>query len=227
MATRNSTEPQSKRAYDYLRDMIAKRAWPAGERLSIRWVSQRLGVSVTPVTAAVEQLEREGLLFVAPRSGTTIRPLGHDDIQQIFGLRRMIEIYAARIAVELAPDSAIDEAKACVAALANCIDRNHYRQDKIDDWMASDYRLHEIFVENCGNPLILETYRTYNVHLHIVRNFQVRALSNSDHGQKEHERIVKAFEQRDAEALVDVIDQHLSEACYEILRVVATTGVGI
>jgi DNA-binding GntR family transcriptional regulator len=227
MANGKTAELQSSRAYDYLRDMIAKRTWPAGKRLSIRWLSQRLGVSATPVTAAVEQLEREGLLLVTPRSGTTIRPLGYDDIKQIFGLRRMVEMYSARIAADLAPDAAIDEVRACVAVLADCIDGTHYRQDKIDDWLASDYRLHEIIVENCGNPLILETYRTYNVHLHIVRHFQVRALSNGDRGQREHEEILKAFERRDADALVEVVDQHLSEACSEILRVVETTGVGI
>ena len=79
-----------------LRDGIVEGALSPGERLAYRDLAARLGVSVTPVRIALRELANEGLVEVRPRLGARVRPLSHDEIEEIFTTRIGTEGWLAR-----------------------------------------------------------------------------------------------------------------------------------
>src|ERR1700687_621112 len=67
------TVTQTMRTLLALRELILDGELPPGVRISELWVSERLGVSRTPVRAALIRLEEEGLLESIPAGGFAAR----------------------------------------------------------------------------------------------------------------------------------------------------------
>lgn len=92
-------------AYDNIKRMIIVGELPPGELLSERKLSRALGISGSPVRAAIERLGMEGLVCISPQRGTFVLDLSVDEIAELFEVRTVIESYiAGRLAGRLNPD---------------------------------------------------------------------------------------------------------------------------
>lgn len=97
---RNDKSSQSLKAILGIRDLVYSGAIEPGERLSEIGVSDRLGLSRTPVRAALSRLEQEGLLDAIPSGGYCVRSFTQDDVIDAIELRGVLEGTAARLAAE-------------------------------------------------------------------------------------------------------------------------------
>jgi len=109
----------------HLREAIIRGELAPGERRNESKLTRDLGLSRSPVREAIRILESEGLLMLEPRRGAHVRPLGDDDLQEIFDLRLTIESHGLRrdphriTAQAIAPlRQAVDEARAAPVANA-------------------------------------------------------------------------------------------------------------
>lgn len=83
-----------------IRDLVYSGDVAGGERLSEVVVSERLGLSRTPVRAAFARLEQEGLLEAIPSGGYAVRIFSQADVVDAIELRGVMEGTAARLAAE-------------------------------------------------------------------------------------------------------------------------------
>ena len=81
-----------------LRDLILEGGLAPGERLSELAVVERLGVSRTPVRAALARLEHEGLVEALPGGGYAVREFSRADVNDAIEIRGVLEGLAARLA---------------------------------------------------------------------------------------------------------------------------------
>jgi GntR family transcriptional regulator of vanillate catabolism len=91
---------QSLKAVLGVRDLVYSGEIAPGERLSEVTLAERLGLSRTPVRAALARLEQEGLLQSIPSGGYSVRAFTHADIIDAIELRGVLEGTAARLAAE-------------------------------------------------------------------------------------------------------------------------------
>lgn len=91
---------QSLKAVLGIRDLLLGGRIPVGERLSEVPLAEQLGISRTPVRAALAQLEQEGLLEKAPSGGYLARSFSVDEVIDAIELRGVLEGTAARLAAE-------------------------------------------------------------------------------------------------------------------------------
>jgi GntR family transcriptional regulator, rspAB operon transcriptional repressor len=84
------------RAYDELRSRIATNQYPPGTYLSERQLAADLGMSKTPVKAALERLEIEGFIEVSPQAGITVIETSDKDIADLFEFRVALECHVVR-----------------------------------------------------------------------------------------------------------------------------------
>jgi DNA-binding GntR family transcriptional regulator len=90
------------RAYLEIRDRILKGDLPVGVALARRKLAAALGISVPPVSEALQRLEREGLVESKPRVGTRVRVPTRRDIEDRSLVREALETQAARLFAERA-----------------------------------------------------------------------------------------------------------------------------
>jgi GntR family transcriptional regulator of vanillate catabolism len=85
---------------DRIRSAILSGQFAPGERLQEVRLSERLGVSRTPVRSALQALASEGLLDYAPNRGYAVRKFQTSEIVDAYDIRAMLEALAARFAAE-------------------------------------------------------------------------------------------------------------------------------
>lgn len=137
-----------------VRDLVFSGAIPAGERLSEISVSERLGLSRTPVRAALARLEQEGILEAIPSGGYSVRQFSVADVADAIELRGVLEGTAARLAAErgIAP-SRLAALRALIHSLDAVVLPGPEKMD-LDGYMALNAQFHEMIAELSGSRIV-------------------------------------------------------------------------
>ena len=80
-----------------LRDMIFDADLGAGERINEVHLSQRLGISRTPLREALAMLVAEGALISIPRRGCFVRALTRKEFEDIYPMRSILDPEALKL----------------------------------------------------------------------------------------------------------------------------------
>ena len=99
-----STESLADQAYFAIRDEILRGQFRPGRALSRRRLARDLGMSVVPVTEALQRLESDGLVESRARAGTRVRVPTERDVRELYELREALETQSARLFAERATD---------------------------------------------------------------------------------------------------------------------------
>ncbi len=100
MAMEHKRDSQTLKALLGVRELVLGGVMAPGERLSEVGLSQVLGVSRTPLRAALSRLEQEGLLEPIPSGGYAVRSFTTADVFDSIELRGVMEGTALRMAAE-------------------------------------------------------------------------------------------------------------------------------
>lgn len=84
------------KAYAEIKRSILNGALPPGSFVAERQLAAGLGMSKTPVRAALERLAFEGFITVSPQQGIIIRDLTLQEIADHYEIRTVLETYVAR-----------------------------------------------------------------------------------------------------------------------------------
>jgi DNA-binding GntR family transcriptional regulator len=104
------------RAYLAIRDDILSGKLRPGVRLREEELTRLVGVSRTPVREALRRLEKDGYAVVQPNRGAAVPIHTKRDIDEIFGLRALLEGHAARrAATRITPEALEQLERICLA----------------------------------------------------------------------------------------------------------------
>lgn len=143
----------SERALISLRRMILCGELAAGERLYEAQLSDRLGLSRTPLREALARIAEEGLLEPAGEVGWRVRAFTRRDIADAIELRGTLEGLAVRLAAERgADDHEIGRARAAAAELDAVI--GVAQGIDIDAYAAANARFHDAIARSCGGDVV-------------------------------------------------------------------------
>jgi DNA-binding GntR family transcriptional regulator len=90
----------SDQIYERLKKQILHGEIEPGERLMQNQVAENLRASRTPVREAFRRLEQDGLVERVPQGGVRVTSLDTETIQQVFGIRNVLEAYAIEMACD-------------------------------------------------------------------------------------------------------------------------------
>ncbi|MBC7928697.1 MAG: GntR family transcriptional regulator [Bryobacteraceae bacterium] len=196
--------------YDALRSAIIDSLLLPGERLNVDDLAVKLGVSLTPVRGAIQQLATEGLVEIRPRSGTFVASLTVQDVDETFRIRCALECLAGQDAIDRFTPRHIRRFRELLRLLKRPVrtaeDRTAHDQHNSE--------LHLTIIETSGNRRLQEMYEGLNAHLRIARIHAGHAdwVARLRHEQAEHESIVNAIELRDSAALLKALTTHIYRA---------------
>jgi DNA-binding GntR family transcriptional regulator len=192
------------RAYTEIKELILSNGCGRGF-LAERQLASRLGMSKTPIRAALERLELEGFITISPQQGVVVRELSVHDIADQYEIRAALEAFVLRsVAGRLTAaqverlQANLDEQKANKGAA------------DIERGIALDAEFHALFSEFLGNREILRVMSQLREKIHRVIS-QVFTL-NPDRmagSYEEHLAIAEAVIQGDAALAAQRIEEHL------------------
>ena len=184
--------PQGNSVYQRLLDEIREGALLPGDRLREIDLSNRLGVSRTPVREAIRQLEADGLVTHVPRQGATVRSLSYAEIMELYEMRAVLEGTAARLVARAASDIELDELEVLNDQLAQAgTGPEAARINRV---------FHATLLDVAKNRFLAKSMLSLQKALLILGPSQLLDNERADAAVAEHRRIMAALKSRDSAA---------------------------
>ena len=184
----------SDRIAETLEGLIIDGTFADGERLDEVQLSQRFEVSRTPLREAFQRLAISGLVEQIPRRGVFVRQPGPVQLVEMFEVMAELEAACARLAATRISDAALDEMK---ATNARCLEAVAARD--ADGYYHENERFHAILYRQSGNAFLEGECQRLHRRLTPFRRLQLRSRGRLAQSMSEHEAILEALEQGDAQ----------------------------
>lgn len=199
------------RAYEVLRQAIISLELRPGESLTERSLTERLGVSKSPIRDALIQLEQERFVRSTPFKGFEVTPLTADYFQSNFQFREALELYSVEYFINHYQEATVSALKSNHAEVCRLLAR--------DDPEAAyrNNRFHQILQDSINNPILLAARRILEGHLRRIHNVASMISGRMAKTYREHQTILQAIERRDSEGARQAMRAHIQSVLKETL----------
>jgi DNA-binding GntR family transcriptional regulator len=174
-----------------------------GTRLSLAEVASTFDVSTTPVREALRELSFEGLVKIDSYRGGVVTPVTREDVEEIVRIRQLLEPTAAREAVEGMTPEILGQAEAILMEMA--------ASDSWDVWVQGNRSFHQkIYEAAASRRLVAVINGLQNTQVVFVSSTLRKSPFLKETATKDHNEMVQAIRDRDADLLVEITLRHLT-----------------
>ena len=196
-----------------LREMVLAGDLQAGSRITELALVEKLGVSRTPIRAALIRLEQEGLLQQMPSGGFAVRKFSEADVADAIELRGTVEGLAARMAAERGTsEEDLERAHQCLDGIDLLLRESVLHEEAFSRYIDLNAQFHALLGGFSASPVIQrELERVGSLPFASPSGF-VGVQANSPKArdmlivaQDQHRQVMQAIAQREgarAEALM-------------------------
>ncbi|MCF3933594.1 GntR family transcriptional regulator [Acuticoccus sp. M5D2P5] len=186
-----------------IRDMIVAGELPAGDRIPERMITERLGISRTPLREAFKILEAEGLVHIEPNRGAMVVQLSLADVEQIIEMLIGMELHVAELACQRGTDAEIAEAERLHHEMVAAFER----RDLLEYFNVNQLIHLQLFV--CAhNDALTRVYKSESARIRRYRFASNREPSRWARAVAEHEMILDALQRREGAILRELLRAH-------------------
>ncbi len=192
-------------AYARLKELIKTGEAPSGTFFSEKRLSSLLGMSKTPIRAALERLEAEGFVITSPRQGAVVRGLSLKEVVDLFDLRFALETFVVRHLAGRFNEPHTRRLKENLEAQLLCAETGD-----VDRYTQLDTDFHVAISEGFGNQEIVQVMwhlrdKLYLLILTVIRQNPTRMRTSTE----EHSAIVDELVDGDSERAAAAMSKHL------------------
>ena len=168
-------------------------------------------MSRTPVREALRALASEDWLEIKNGVGAYVKPLSSKDIRDLYEVRCLLEVQAAKTAVRHITAQEIDGLEARSRSLLDTAGDPGAAPDP-KAFSELDWELHELIVERCENNYIKSIMRNNTENMKCYQTLSVEALHDIRESTLQHLHILDLLRRREGEALAAALREHLEWA---------------
>ena len=187
-----------------LRDAIITGEFQPGERLMEMKLANEMGVSRTPVREAIKKLEAEGLVIMNPRRGAQVAPINEKDLKDILEIRKALESLSCRIACGKVNPDDVKHLRSINRAVAKAV-----RENDIPEIVERDVEFHDAINLITDNARLAKFLGQLKEHLYRYRLEFIKNMENCNTIIEDHERIIEAIAQKNADVACKEIEDHI------------------
>ena len=202
--------------FNTLRQAILRGELKPGERLMEIALSQRLGVSRTPVREAIRMLEQEGLVIMIPRKGAQVAEISEKDLKDVLEVRLGLEELAVRIACQRITEDELEELEQAVKEFEEAM-----KEDNLGVLAAADVRVQEVIYGSTHNKRLVQIISNIREQMYRYRVEYLKDAAIYPRLIEEHHRMYDALKEKDQKQAVAYVEKHLhnqAEAVKKIIR---------
>ncbi|MFC5833898.1 GntR family transcriptional regulator [Nonomuraea insulae] len=192
---------------------------PIGAQLRQAELAKLLGVSRTPVREALRQLQTGGLIEVVPNRGAVVRVPSPWEVREAYEVRAELEGLACQRAVRRITADVLAELRAANETIRELGPAPRTGLGPAPTTVAND-RFHTLIHEVAGNDRLARVIKEINEAF--PRNVSALVLRDDPRHRedniREHERIVEAIAQEDAERARHEMQAHVISAGEQLAR---------
>lgn len=222
IARANQSAPKltlADQTYDRLRRDIVDGRFAPGSRLHLATICRRYGVGMSPVREALSRLSSEGFAVALSQRGFRVSPLNLEDLKDLTLARERLEAEALRLAIGNADEVWQQRVVASFDRLSR-LDRALAERaaEIIDQWEVANGEFHRALVASCPSQWLLRMRELLYGQSQRYRRFAVVHSANIRRAHEEHQAIMEAALERNAERACDLIRAHVLATSQTVLE---------
>jgi DNA-binding GntR family transcriptional regulator len=200
-----AVENLSARVYNQIKQLILCNEIMPGQKLHHQELSERLGVSRTPVREALTRLVQEGYVSFLPNRGFTCKEIRIQEAEELYDLREALEAFAVEKAIAKLTQASLDQLRKKMSSYGRDVQKRFTRER-----LVYDQDVHMQIIRLAGNETLTNTLS--HVFERIVLKRRTDGLYDPARGltaHEEHMRLLDAMQQRNVSAAVAIIREHI------------------
>jgi DNA-binding GntR family transcriptional regulator len=201
-----------------LREMILRGEIEQGQPLREVSLAASIGVSRNTMREAIRVLAREGIVTHEMHHGAMVTRLETRDVDDIFRVRRVLELAAVRASRGAEPEQ--------LAGLAAAV-RELEDAAAAGDWGAiidADELFHERLVGLLGSRRLSRFFDAIQGEVRLCLSIVDRSSSDPASLVAEHQELLELMLHRETDRVTDLMSGHLADAEQTLAAVVASDG---
>jgi DNA-binding GntR family transcriptional regulator len=213
LSTIPERKPLGHYVFENLKQAIVRGDFSPGNRLVESRIAEALGISRTPVREAIHKLEREGLIQKLPRGGFSVSNLTHEEIEETFGIRSVLESYAARLA-------AIKHQRQELEPLEEKIEefQYHLNRGEMEALLQINTQFHALLYAMSRSPRLIKMINDLKDQIYRFRRIILKIETMAKTSNDDHRQMLSAMKKRDADRVETLVRQHILRGQKVVLR---------
>jgi DNA-binding GntR family transcriptional regulator len=202
--------------YEQLKRDVASFHLVPGDRFTENEISERLGVSRTPVRQALFRLQQEGYVEVLFRSGWRVLPFDFEQFEQLYDLRMVLETTAAQRLcgdAERVDGALLDQ---LIAIWLVPVAERSTDMAQVSKW---DEEFHCSLVAAAGNAEMARVHRDVTDRIRIIRRLDFTKQARIDATYEEHGKILKAIQRKRGDQAAMLLRAHIQTSQAEVRKI--------
>jgi len=199
--------------YKIIKDKIIWHGIKMGERIIDKKLAEELGVSRSMVRQALTALAKEELLTMVPRKGFHVREVTKKEIEEIYEVRKVLEVYAIKRTIPKITDRDITEVEMAFNEFKKNLGKNDTKK-----FIKIDIKLHNLIIDNCNNSHIKKIIDKFKNLVNFYRFADQHKITRAKELYFEHYEIFKSIKSRDVELATELMSNHIENSKRNILK---------
>ena len=195
-----------------LEEEILSGKLPRGTALTELSLSARLGVSRTPIRAALHTLAEEGIISLIPNRGAVVVGVTREDLIDIYNIRTRLEGLASATAAERISEEDLGKLRESVELAEAYIKKNdaeHLRE--------LDTEFHSIIYRASGNRMLAKILSDLHRNITSYRKMSLTVPGRLEKSVGEHREILEAIAAHNAKKAEALTSAHIAAALDNML----------
>ncbi len=189
---------------DIIRQRILNGEYKIGEKIKENRIATELKVSRTPIREAFKQLESEGLIDYVPNKGCYAKGFTSQDIEDIYAVRKALELLAVEWAVGRISPTYIQQLK----EKRDLMEFYTIRKDS-QKVMELNTEFHDVLYHATGSRFMAQVLRSYKEYIEQTKKVIYYEKESLEEILEEHQAILDAILHEDVEAAKAAMATHL------------------
>jgi len=204
---------------EQIRQSIFNFEYKPGDKIDLKELSEKWGVSRTPLREAIRKLEAEGLITYKAQKGFMIRSIQPEEVEKLFVVRKNLESLAGSLACDYVTDGEIKEIENIHNKIITLPDKSDF--SKIEDLrvlhqLNKDFHF-KIYKASKNKFLIQVISYMWNISaIYIASTLSTPGRINKI--IKEHGKILLSLKKKDKAGVQKAIKKHLDSSEKDIMR---------
>ena len=197
-------KPLGHYVFENLKQAIVRGDFSPGNRLVESRIAEAMGISRTPVREAIHKLEREGLIKKLPQGGFYVLNLSREELEETFGIRSVLESYAARLA-------AIKHQKEELEPLEEKIEAFQYflNRGEMEALLKINTEFHGLLYAMSRSPKLVKMINDLQDQIYRFRRIILKIETMAKTSNDDHRQMLSAMKMRDADGVETLVRQHI------------------
>ena len=205
-------DPVYARVRERIRADILSGYFKPGVRIKTATLGTRYGVSQMPIREALQSLQGEGLVTLAPNRGASVRSIDAQFIGNIYDIRIALETMLVRRAIRFLTDADMFALYSAESRFEEAVQKRD-----VERTLETNHDLHTTMYRLARNTEATDVLARHSELIQSLRRRYGYSQSRTVELIAEHRQLLRAFEQRDAEAAAQASEKHIEHARADLL----------